>query len=683
MVALLGLLVAGTALASSAGAATYSNASLLSVGPDAQFDYADSPAVSADGRYVALRGSLDGHSGIWRLDMATGALDPVAVDLPGVTSSLDPQAPSISASGRYVAFDTQASLDPVNDTNSAWDVYVRDMTVAPTAAGAYTLASAVNGGTQALTYLPGIGLDGAGLAGIQQGNPAFAGTPTSPGGAISADGRTVVFSVDPQSNLVDPSGTTTPPGQVAVRNLDTHRTTLVSVDRSGGPVQFSDNLGDTMGAVSQDDAVISADASTVAWISPLGAISQEAAYLPGEDTIASSSLNDPFFDLQAVWRRIAPGADPTTYRVTGGVDPLAPGCPPGTQIVSRALPAGCAGPLDTQRAACGPTGVCGAAFSHLSLSADGYTVLLLSQAALVGNQNGSQSEAYLVDMHPGLTRVQATRALTQGVQTSNGVAPGEAGIFSAALSGDGSTVLLSTSRTRFDLTSPRYIGPPRPAAAAGNEIYAINLAQDTLDLITRGYDGSFADYPSACRNSSQAPALSADGGVAVFDSCADNLVWGDGNGASDVFSATALAPVSTQAPAQQPAGLPWLPLDPAWVLRLTTRVLPSGMLELDVVVPAPGRLSAMAWARVPGARHRLVRRLVAKAHLTAGAGGLQELRLVVSRRYRALARRRSGLPVQVRLSFHSAGGHAGLARVLALRFRIAATGPAHSPRRHR
>src|ERR1022692_3179696 len=44
-----------------------------------QVDYAHDPAISGNGRYVVFDGSFGGVTGVWRRDLATGAVEPVAV----------------------------------------------------------------------------------------------------------------------------------------------------------------------------------------------------------------------------------------------------------------------------------------------------------------------------------------------------------------------------------------------------------------------------------------------------------------------------------------------------------------------------------------------------------------------------------------------------------------------------
>jgi WD40-like Beta Propeller Repeat len=686
-----GLVIAALTLAaaSSAVARTYGSASIVDVAPDAQFDTADSSVVSADGRYVALRGSVDGHAGIWRRDLQTGALDPVAIDLPGLpalASNYDPQAPSISADGRYIAFNTESPLDPANDTAPPprpWQVYVRDMNIPVTAPGAYTLASAVNGGTSSLTYS---GASGARIAGATTNNapvdPQFA----SAGGAITADGRTVVFSVDNQSNLVNPASVTTPPQQVAVRNLDAHTTTLVSVcayncasggTSVGGPISW---VGDGLsgGAVTGDDAVISADGTTVAWLSQFGAVQQESLTLTNERILYGGGAETPSIDRQAVWRRIAGGPGAPTLRVTGEADPLSPNCPAGATVTSAIqAPPGCQGPLDVFG-----SNAEGSLFSHLALSGDGYEVALVSRAPLFGSQSFNQ-EAYLVDMRAGLTRDQATTALTQaGGLSSSARAPNEGDIVADAISADGSTIALSTTRTRFDLQSPAYLGPARPSAANGNEVYVIDRRSGTIDLASYAYNGTLAAYGS-CGTviSGVSPSLSSDGSLLAFDSCANNLIWGDGNESSNVYAeARVTAGTGPDPPPTQVPGAPVATsgLAPLRIMHATVRSLADGNLKLFMLVPGAGRIRVRVTARL---RHSS--RIVGTASVFVRGAGLATGIVRLRRAYLALARKRGGLRALAELTFTAHGSGGSLHDTIAVTFQRRAARGASGDRSER
>ena len=109
--------------------------------------------------------------------------------------------PSVSADGRYVAFESAASNLVAGDANGYIDVFVRDRKLHR-------------------TYLVSVS-----SAGVQGNDASF-----DP--SISADGRYVAFESD-ASNLV--AGDTNGYPDVFVRDRKLHRTYLVSVDLGRGP----------------------------------------------------------------------------------------------------------------------------------------------------------------------------------------------------------------------------------------------------------------------------------------------------------------------------------------------------------------------------------------------------------------------------------------------------------------
>ena len=130
-----------------------------------------------------------------RAAASPGVTERVSVDTAGrAGTGGSVGGPSMSADGRYVAFATYASLDPL-DTNGAFtsDVYVRD-----TAAGTTTLISR---GRAPVT--PGFAAPGTATLALP-GESAADGPSTSP--SISADGRYVAFGTN-AGNIDGSSGT--------------------------------------------------------------------------------------------------------------------------------------------------------------------------------------------------------------------------------------------------------------------------------------------------------------------------------------------------------------------------------------------------------------------------------------------------------------------------------------------
>ncbi len=116
------------------------------------------PAISADGRFVAFAsfsdnlvpGDTNGTTDIFVRDRVTGTTERVSVSsagrqADGPSGLINGMAgPSISADGRYVAFDSEATNLVRGDTNSADDVFVRDRLL-----GTTERVSVATGGAQA------------------------------------------------------------------------------------------------------------------------------------------------------------------------------------------------------------------------------------------------------------------------------------------------------------------------------------------------------------------------------------------------------------------------------------------------------------------------------------------------------------------------------------------------------
>ena len=216
----LGLAMGATALAgvaqggvAPAGTVTWKT-NLVSKSPAGDSPFPDSrrPSISADGRYIAfdsqvrdlVAGDTNDASDVFLRDTKTGTTTLVSV---GTTGPADQGASgaSISSDGRHVAFNSSSTNLVGGDTNGQSDIFVRDMQT-----GTTTMISVSTAG---------------GLGNAASGDPS-----------ISEDGRFVAFRSD-ASNLVagDSNGTS----DIFVRDTLSGTTTRVSTGAAGEANAYS------------------------------------------------------------------------------------------------------------------------------------------------------------------------------------------------------------------------------------------------------------------------------------------------------------------------------------------------------------------------------------------------------------------------------------------------------------
>jgi tricorn protease-like protein len=246
-----------------------------------------SPKISADGRFVAFQsyatnlvgGDTNGYADVFVFDRETGKTKRVSVSSAGAEGNDESGHPSISANGRFVAFQSGASDLVGFDMNGVYDVFVNDRET-----GRTKRVSVSSAGTEgnAGSYWPSISADGryvtvySDASNLVAGDTnAFAdvfvndretgktkrvsvssaGTEGNDGSydpCISADGRFVAFSAD-ATNLVagdEDKGAS----DIFVHDRETGKTTLVSVSSDG-----------TMGNAGSFAPVISAGGRFVAF----------------------------------------------------------------------------------------------------------------------------------------------------------------------------------------------------------------------------------------------------------------------------------------------------------------------------------------------------------------------------------------------------------------------------------
>ena len=208
-------------------------------------------------------GDTNHSTDVFVLDRQTWALARVSVSSGGVQGNFGSEEPSISTSGRYVAFQSGANNLVEGDTNGVGDIFVHDRLK-----GLTTLVSVSSSGTQATIHsarYASISAHGRYVAFQSHADDLVSGdtngrtdvfvhdrlsgetsrVSVSSGGvegnadsvipSISGDGRYVAF-FGYANNLVQ--GDTNGNQDAFVHDRETGQTTRVSVDSSGGQVQY-------------------------------------------------------------------------------------------------------------------------------------------------------------------------------------------------------------------------------------------------------------------------------------------------------------------------------------------------------------------------------------------------------------------------------------------------------------
>jgi Tol biopolymer transport system component len=147
---------------------TTSRVSVNSHGHQANYSSFD-PAISADGSFVVfvssasnlVRGDTNGKVDVFVRNRHAGTTTRVNVRSDGHQANRPSSAPSISATGRYVAYRSGGSNLVAGDTNHKADVFLRDRT-----AGTTKRVSVRSNGDQAngLSFEPSISADGRYIA---------------------------------------------------------------------------------------------------------------------------------------------------------------------------------------------------------------------------------------------------------------------------------------------------------------------------------------------------------------------------------------------------------------------------------------------------------------------------------------------------------------------------------------
>ena len=411
------------ALTAAAGA--FERVNLTSAGGEVTDGVAWTPSDSADGRYVVFSSNAtlilsDTNSDfdIYLRDRVAGTTTCVSVSTFGAPAG-GSYNPVISADGRYVAFESFANSLVTFDTNVSNDVFVRDL---------------VNGTTARVSVSS---------LGVQAENGSDSSFPS-----ISGDGRLVVFQSS-ATNLV--AGDTNGQSDIFVHDLPAGTTTRISVGPAPGLAEGNGN---------SSAPSLSGDGSTVVFRS--FATTLTASPTDGSAHIFACDL--------------ATGAITLVSKNSDGDESDFDSGSPMT-------------------------------------SSDGRYVVFESMAGnlAAGDDANNDPDIFLHDRQAGTTaRVSRNSA---GVK-QDGMSS------SPSISADGSLIAFTSNA-----------GNLAPEASGDSfNLYVHRIAAGDTTLISKGYDGAEGD------DSTYAKAVFVENGTAiVFESSASNLVLNDTNMTHDIF----------------------------------------------------------------------------------------------------------------------------------------------------
>ena len=196
------------------------------------------PSVSTDGKFVAFQtaapfaGNSTGQDNIFVRDIVSGTTELISVDSSGTQGNQVSSSPSLSADGRYVAFESLANNLVSGDTFSDPDIFVHDR-------------------LSKTTIMASVNTNGEEASGISEQEGGFGPESTNP--IISPDGQFIIFE-STATNLVP--NDTNQVKDIFMHDLQTRQTTRISVDSNGNQANGSSSLSYTKSAISADGRFI-------------------------------------------------------------------------------------------------------------------------------------------------------------------------------------------------------------------------------------------------------------------------------------------------------------------------------------------------------------------------------------------------------------------------------------------
>ncbi len=411
------------------------------------------------------------------------ATDVVSTNAAGNVGNGRSWSASVSADGRYVAFDSDADNLVPGDTNGLRDIFVKD-----TWTGAITRASTTSDGTQS-----------SGTGG--GGSPS-----------LSASGRYVAF-LSKADNLVDGDNNDSP--DIFLKDLETGAVTAVSTSSDG-----------TFGNGQSYDASISADGRYVAFRSHADNLVVGDRDAGGDiflkDTVTGqiSLVSQTSDGVQANGSSFATAisADGRYVAFNSSADNLVEGDDNGTgDVFVKDVLTG-----EISIASTTDEGVLGNGPSYIdAVSADGRYVAIVSNADnLVAGDTNGVSDVFVKDMETG--------AIVRASTTSDGAEVNDHS-GGASISADGRYVAFASFSN--DLVPDD--------TNEGGDIFVKDLFSGAITRVSTASDGGELD------GIVRSPSISGDGNTVVFLSDDDNLVLNDTNNVIDVFASSNFYPASS------------------------------------------------------------------------------------------------------------------------------------------
>ena len=400
-----------------------------------------------------------------------------SVDSAALQGNLVSRYPSISADGRFVAFDSSATNLATGDTNGNWDVFVRDLP---------------NG----MTTRVSVDASGGQVSGDSR-------APT-----LSADGRYVAFySLSP--GLV--SGDTNAVSDVFVRDLLTGSNTLVSVDSSGAHANGASTLasispdGRYVAFLSSASNLVAGDTNNVVdvFVHDLLLGGTTRASVDSAGVQANNACFDPSISRDG--RFVAFGSSASN---------LVPGDTNGVRdVFVRDLSNNTTVRASVDSAATQGNGNCGVP----SLSADGRFVGFagLANNLVPGDTNGAL-DVFVRDLQ-GLTTSRVS------VSSSGAQSNGNSGVCS--ISADGRWISFGSSASNLVLGDTNGV----------DDVFAHDRLSGATMRVSVDSSGLEGNAGSSSTTSGETDAISADGRYVAFFSVASNLVPGDTNAVGDIL----------------------------------------------------------------------------------------------------------------------------------------------------